>query len=324
VWRKGLGTTHTQVDYQVWKSNFGNQTPRAPQGTPVSSAELSASKELQSFAVDGTTYTQGDLIQPTMVEYVGRPEQNNSIIVPPGAAVPSPGRRSELLTADFRADSGIISPAFGPTAVALSFSPPLVNGQGPDLVVIEITRSTSELPDAFQMQVNSTTGFLSDWGPQLSTLGFDTYSRDGGSPSNISELENDTFSYLSTFAESPLHGMAIDLDEFGVAPLEEVSTIHFGSYRPDSFDPVLFMGIRSAAAFSAAFNSEVPEPTSATLALLAWLFILSTQARVAPQVFQSLFCATAVNAQIEGGLPWFATELLARSCWPSMARRPGR
>jgi hypothetical protein len=176
-----------------------------------------------------------------------------------------------LLTHDLQMDTGITNPASGPTAAALDFSPPLVNGPGPDLVVFEITRNTSEPPDPFQIEVDSKLGLLSSWGPQLSIVSFDAVSRNGGSPANISQLENDAFSYLSTFAESPLHGMAIDLDEFGVIPLGQVSSIQFGALGPESFDPVLFMGIRSAAAVAGDFSSDglvqaiIPEPTSTGL-----------------------------------------------------------
>jgi hypothetical protein len=181
-----------------------------------------------------------------MTEYAGRSGWN-SIIVGTETAVPTPGDRSKLLTNDLRMDTGITNPAYGSTAVTLNFSPPLVNGPGPDLVVFEITRNVSELPDAFQMKVKSTSEFLLDWGPQLSTVSFDWHSRDGGSPVNISELENDAFSEGGNYPESPLHGMAIDLSDFGVSPLEQISTIQFGSFGPDSFDPVLFMGINSTA-----------------------------------------------------------------------------
>jgi hypothetical protein len=272
TWREGLGTEYSQADYGVWKSNFGNQRPPVPRGTPVSSADVSPAKELLSFIVDGSTYRRDDLIQPTMTEYAGA---STSIIVASGTAVPAPGDRSELLTNDFQMDTGITNPDVGPAAVSLNFSPPLVNGPGPDLVMFEITRNVSEPPDALQMQVNSTTGFLSDWGPQLSTVSFDAYARTGGTPANISQLENDAFSKSGNFPASSLHGMAIDLDKFDVGALEQRSTIQFGSFGGDSFDPVLFMGIRSAAALGGDF--AVPEPTTATLILftLALLACLS-------------------------------------------------
>ena len=255
VWRDGLHTRYTQGDYDLWKSNFRGTPLRGAQGTSVTSVGLSSSNELQTFVVGGTTYNRDDLVQPTLVEYAGWPERT-SILVSTGEAVPSPGDRSELLTTDFLVDTGIINPNVGPTAATLTFSPPLVNGPGPDLVVLEITADASEPPDAFQVKVNSTTGSLSAWGPQLATIGFDTYSRNGRSPVSISELENGAFRKVDNFAESPLFGIAIDLDEFGVTPQAQVSTIQFGSAGIQSFDPVLFMGIRPAATLSGDFNGD--------------------------------------------------------------------
>jgi hypothetical protein len=267
-WRNGLGSKYSQADYGVWRSNFGNQRPGVPRGTPVSSADVSSAKDLLSFVVDVSTFTQEHLVQPTMVEYAGRLE-GNSIIVSPGDPAPTPGNRSKLLTNDFDMETGITNPVFGPTAAVLSFSPPLVNGPGPDLVVFEITRTASEPPDAFEIQINSTLGFLSSWGPQLSTVGWDVGRRNGGSPANITELENDPFSISEGNRGSALYGLAVDLDEFGVGPLEQVSTIQFGSFGADSFDPVLFMGIRSAAALAGEARASIPEPPTVVLILFA-------------------------------------------------------
>jgi probable HAF family extracellular repeat protein len=290
TWRNGLGSNYTQDDYDVWKSNFGKQRLPPPRGTPVSSVELSPTKELQSFIVNGATYTADELVQPTMIEFAGRPE-GNSIIASPGTGAPAPGGRSELLTTDLKVDTGITNPAYGSTAVTLNFSPPLVNGPGPELVVFEITRNDMEAPDLFQIQANSTIGFLGQWGPQLSMVSFDSLARNGGSPANISELENDAFSKIGSFTASPLHGMAIDLDEFGVGPLEQISTIQFGSFGADSFDPILFMGLRSAAEPAGAFtvdgvsHASVPEPNalavvSLGLMSLFWLHFGRTAFRV--------------------------------------------
>jgi hypothetical protein len=139
--------------------------------------------------------------------------------------------------------------------------------------VFEITRSASEPPDAFQMQVDSKLGFLSSWGPQLSTVGWDVGRRNGGSPVNIMELENDPFSMSEGNRGSALYGLAVDLDEFGVSPLQQVSTIQFGSFGADSFDPVLFMGIRSASAVAGDFNSD---GTVSVADYVVWRNILNT------------------------------------------------
>jgi hypothetical protein len=177
-------------------------------------------------------------------------------------------------------DTGILNPADGSTAVTLNFSPPLVNGPGPDLVVFEVRGTAggaAALPHVFQLQVGANTGFVftSSWGETMSTVDADYYGRDAGPPTNISELENDDVTKNGTISQFPLVGVAIDLDELGVSPLAQISTIQFGSVAlaiapaSSSVDPVLFMGIRSAPAFGADFNPAVPEPTSVVLSLIA-------------------------------------------------------
>jgi hypothetical protein len=246
AWRDGLGSQYTEANYEVWKANFGGPAPipRGPQGTPVTSAELAPSSELQHFIVGETTYTQDDLIQPTLVAFEGKPE-NNSVIISPGDVVPSQGSRAQLLTSDFRLNTGILNPANGSDAATLSFSPPLVNGPGPDLVVYEITRATSEGPDAFLVEINSMVGRLSEWGPQLATLNWDSYELAAGHPTSLGDLENGAVTSIGGRSNAPVYGMAIDLDEFGVSPLAAVDSIRFGSIAGrESVDPVLIMGIK--------------------------------------------------------------------------------
>jgi hypothetical protein len=280
VWRDGLGTTYSQADYDVWKANFGRASsiPRGPQGIPVSSAELAPSSELQHFVVDGTTYTQDDLIQPTLVEFEGKPDKN-TFLVSPGQPVPSPGSRAELLTTDFSLNTGILNPANGSDAATLNFSPPLVNGPGPDLVVFDINSSPGGGPEDFLVEINSKVGQLSAWGPQLATLDWDLYALAAGRPANIGELENSAVPKTGSGSGSPVFGMAIDLDEFGVTPLAPIDTIRFGSLANSDVDPVLFTGIKPRPALGnfnmsnvagSTLQPAVPEPASIALGLLAF------------------------------------------------------
>jgi uncharacterized membrane protein len=264
AWRQGLGSTHAQADYEVWKSNFGKQRLRAVLGTTVSDVDISATNELQSFVAGGTRYTQADLIQPTLVEFAANSESTlGNIVVPAGTSVPAPGTRAALLTDDFRVDTGIVSPAVGPTAATLNFSPPLVNGPGPDLVVFEIGEK-SPLPGVpLQLTVNDTTGVVSvvAWGLTEFAPNVDYYSRVAGIPTSLNQLENDSHANTSNIHDYPLIGLAIDLDELGVSRLAEISTIQFGTragspaYFP-YFEPMLFMGIRSVAALAGDFNGD--------------------------------------------------------------------
>jgi probable HAF family extracellular repeat protein len=261
TWRNGLGSTHKQTDYDVWKSNFGNQQTRGIFGTRVRSVELSATNELQSFVAGGRKYTRGDLVQSTLVEFAATSEQNTggNIVVPAGAAIPAAGSRAALLTSDFRVDTGIVSPAPGSAAATLQFSPPLVNGPGPDLIVFEIGENTAPPGMAFQLTVDGTTGAVFDraWSPTSFVPNVDFYRRLAGVPTDISQLENGNYSKNFQWDDSPLLALAIDLDELGVSPLTEISNIQFGTLpgRP-YLDPVLFMGIRSVPALPGDSNSD--------------------------------------------------------------------
>jgi probable HAF family extracellular repeat protein len=255
VWRKGLGSTHTEADYNVWKSNFATQRLVGVVGTPVTSAQLSPNNELQSFIVGGKKYTQDDLIQPTLTGFTGNTAAVENILVPVGNPVPDPGNRSELLTHDFRLDTGIADPGLGPTRATLSFTPPLVNGPGPDLVVFQLDNETN----VFQLQINSNVGALLENASreQVTTVDLDLYKRTAGVPNSIVQLENDEFSKTATVPDFPVVGLTIDLDELGVSPFGEVSTIQFGTLAAQPyFLPMLIMGIRSAPATSGDFNKD--------------------------------------------------------------------
>lgn len=246
-------------------------------GIPVLSTELLGAAELTSFIANGIRYEQEDLIPTTLSEFLAV-ENNANVVVPAGSSVPSPGNRGALLTQDFQLDSGIVNPNTDANAASVTFDNPLVNGPGPDLVVFEIKRSDEERPhefaDPFQIVVNGITGVLggSSWGPQLGTIDVDAYRREGGHPTSLSELENGDFLQPSTINDMVYYGVAIDLNDFGVAPMAEVSEVSFGGIGTNTaFDPVLFMGINSA--------QFIPEPSSLLLVASSVSFVVFKRQR---------------------------------------------
>jgi hypothetical protein len=218
----------------------------------VDSANV-VSNELISFMAGGTNYTQADLIQPTLTAFAGNNALN--IVVPVGGSVPAPGTRSMLLTHDFNLDSGIANPAEGATAATLEFSPPLINGPGPDLVMFEVDFAP---PNDFIMQIdgNTVTYLGTSYNTNLLTVDFDYFTRDAGPPADISELEFNAYTTGGSPAED-VFGIAIDLDDFGVGPLATVDTVHFGTpLNFPSFDPMLFMGINSAVGLPGDYDNS--------------------------------------------------------------------
>jgi probable HAF family extracellular repeat protein len=314
AWRDGLGATHTQSDYDAWKANFGKQRPAGVVGTPITSIELSATNELQSFVAGGTSYSQDDLIQPTLAEFAGNPETSGNILVRAGDSVPSPGNRSELLTSDFRLDTGIVSPAVGPTSATLAFSTPLVNGPGPDFVVFQFDANTNFYgSEVFQLQVDSTTGIVLElsWGEALLTTDVTVYSRNGGVPTTITQLENDNFSNVGT-GRAPLVGLAVDLDELGVSPLAEISTIQFGTlatHPRQYFLPVLFMGINSVSALAGDFNRDGAVDVTDYLVWRDGLGTTFTQADY--DAWRAQFGQTVASNSLSAGTPEPTTAAFA-------------
>ena len=92
---------------------------------PVDRTILNAEQVLESVFVAGRTLTPSDLIQPTLTAFSGNSNNMSHITVENGGTVPPPGSRSQLLTHDFRLDTGIINPAVGDTAAAITFDPPI-------------------------------------------------------------------------------------------------------------------------------------------------------------------------------------------------------
>lgn len=200
--------------------------------------------ELVSFTAGGTHYTQSDLIQPTLTAYQGLITDDMysdfSLLTKPRESVPPPGSRSHLLTHDFALDTGIIQFAVGPTSGELTFMPGLVNGPGPDLVAFD-----GGDPDGLQVKIDDTV-IAYHITSYILPISFEIHQRDTGMPMSITELETGSFIPEGRTRRDKVGGIAIDLDDFAVAPFASISHVQFGSI-PDSnhLDAMLFMGINS-------------------------------------------------------------------------------
>ena len=232
--------------------------------TIVQSAVVNSSNELQSFVIGNRTVTQSELIQPTLTSFAGLPGNGN--IPFPGGTVPIGAARGLLLTNDFRLDTGITNPDFGDRTASISFAVPLVNGPGADLVMFEIANADAiNSTDSFQIRVNSSSQTFSVYGPSLVNVDIVGHTTASGlPPANINELYSAAY-ITGTTGSFPIKGVAVDLSDFGVAPMASVSLVEYGSgIDSNGVDSVLFMGIGVLA---------VPEPSSLGLLALATLFL---------------------------------------------------
>jgi hypothetical protein len=253
----GWGTNPNGQD-EAWVARLNETMRPNPSGTlevigiPVMSADVLPSSEIQSFVAGGVIYHQNDLIKPTLAAFAGNPGKT-TVQMPVNVAIPGEGERAALLTDDFRLDTGVINPASRPDAATFTFASPLVNGPGPDLVMFETTATVADLfGDPFQIEVNGVAGIVTatSWGQELGTVDVSFYNRTGGAPANLSQLESAAFTKsFDSEGGLPYVGVAIDLTELGVGPFAQVSTVRIGSLGTErSVDPVLFMGIDTAAA----------------------------------------------------------------------------
>jgi hypothetical protein len=109
VWRKGLGTTYTQTDYDVWRANFGAASAGNGAGSsagdpharvPASAAPLSAAvPESATPALEGET-TARDEVFSTLSPPRGFGHEPRSLFVPFGrelSAQPKPPNDKDLL-----------------------------------------------------------------------------------------------------------------------------------------------------------------------------------------------------------------------------------
>ena len=89
--------------------------------------------QLVTLAINGNSYPQAQLVLPAVTAFAAGGA--TVPLVPNGAGVPAAGSRKALLQ-DWLLDSGLINPAVGASTVTITFSTPIVNGPGADVVFL--------------------------------------------------------------------------------------------------------------------------------------------------------------------------------------------
>ncbi len=205
---------------------------------PVTSVTMSGS-QLTALDINGNTYPQAQLVLPTVTAFAAGAA--TVPMVPNGAAAPAAGARKTLLH-DWLLDSGLINPAVGAGTVTVTFSTPIVNRAGADIVFMEINPGATS--DAMQVTINGNTQVVASgsWGATgFATAGADLYST-GSTVATLAALESATLTLNSADISQNVFGVGIDLSDFGVAANASVASINFGS-SGTTFDPVFIAGI---------------------------------------------------------------------------------
>ena len=196
--------------------------------------------QLTALSVNGNSYPQAQLVLPTVTAFAAGGA--TVPIVPNGAGSPAVGARAALLQ-DWLLDSGLINPAVGASTVTVTFSTPIVNRTGADIVFMEINPGATA--DAMQVTINGTTQVVAtaSWGQtNFAAVSADLYST-GTSVASLAALESATLTLNNAEISQNVHGVAIDLSDFGIAANASITTLSFGSSGAVTFDPVFIAGI---------------------------------------------------------------------------------
>jgi hypothetical protein len=203
-------------------------------------------------------YNAAKLIRARVTAYAG--SGGSAGLIPSGAPVPSPGKRSELL--DPILNSGLInaSRAKQPEApgLCLAFDTALPNRPGPDLVVFEIQTDAGNSPlggDAFRLAARSKTGKV--WSAEFKAfdVGFSHPAAQpvltpqflsAGSGADVLRAPLTTSGGPSGMLFKVL-GTAVDLSDLGVPADAAVTelTIQPGTGARAAVDPVCVAGLPS-------------------------------------------------------------------------------
>lgn len=215
--------------------------------TPVTSLSRSANQIL-AVTVNGAGIGQNRLQTGTVTSFAGA---SSSVVLAPFGVLPAVGTAATNNLSDYLLDSGLINPAASPTAITVTFSPPIVNNTGADLVFLEINPGASA--DAFQARINGITTqvLAAEYGNTgESTSAADVMkTRNAGNTADITvtslaQLQAALLVVGTSNTNQAVFGVALDLSDSGVAPGESVSSVQFGSAASgNTFEPVFVAGI---------------------------------------------------------------------------------
>ena len=211
---------------------------------PISGASVTGS-EILTVTISGTVYGRNRMVPGNVTAFAGA---SAGVVLLRGGTEPPPTGSRGTLTGDWYLDTGIINPGIAAEAMTITFSEPIVNRAGPDIVLFEINAGT--VADSCNVQINGvtvavpTTVGAGGWGSTgYAVTSADVYST-STTPATLSAVENGTLTLTSADVNQTVFGVAFDLSQFGVADGASVSSLTIWSTSTGSaVDPVLVAGL---------------------------------------------------------------------------------
>lgn len=208
---------------------------------PVTDVTTSGS-QITSATANSSVFVQSRLVGATVTGFAG--VNSGVVLVPGGTNIPASGTRAGLL-GDLYLDSGLINPTTTTDSLTLSFSQPIVNRPGPDIMVFEI--NTGSAADPCNVKINGVTVAVA--GASYGNTGYGIASADlYNAPAfgTLAQVEAATLTVNSSDISQTVFGFALDLSDFGIEPGASINSMSLWSSNAagvNPFDPVLICGI---------------------------------------------------------------------------------
>lgn len=202
------------------------------------------------------------LIPTTVTDYVSVTESSSAnevtvLATPDGASAAGDGRLR--LLGDRSLNTGIFNPSYGTPGVQVTFDTPIVNGPGVDLVLFELTIGSGQSPDPFELLRPGLPQHV--YRAQSGDYEIQASIPAGATPQTlIATVAANGVADLPTLRDATLvaagfvsnpkwHAISVDLDWIGVAPWQEVESLHIlsdNAARNTPVDLLMVMGLPAA------------------------------------------------------------------------------
>ena len=241
-------------------TNFGCQS--ASFQIPATAFMHSTGGQIDSLALDGgrcldfmtvtrgnagqINYTTRELIGVDLIDFDASNGSRVNIIAPMGDPVVPFGQRAAMIEDDCF-DTGVINPTTtDDMSMHFRFDAPVVNSAGPDIVFFEIDNNTPRDPIVVTIPGFGPAQTLNNYGGRLTgDLALQTQEFTPTTPASLNDLETMTLVVQnSNVGGQGIHGLGIDLNDFGVAPGASITELFLrAGSTGERVDPVFIAGL---------------------------------------------------------------------------------